>query len=346
MGCKKLTYSDFDTTLKVVYGDLFELKKSHLNYFPFGMTMPGRSYSSDAYNHGYQGSLKDNEIVGNDNHYTTYYRELDPRLGRWWSIDPKSENMPWQSPYCSMDNNPILYNDPLGDWVKGAGFFRNVFNSDKKIKAQDFSRNHEGSTLRKTENGDYTVSWVTKGENTKQTNSNGEETTTIGDVAHIKAFTDKNSNDLSDHGNAFFNFMGLLDYGVSNLRGSKDNYGEGEGSDDGANTGNNSKGKQAPKAIKVAVGLVAPVSVINGVVTLATEKNIYGEESSSKLDKGVAVLNIVAPILPLTKVGKELSNNLPKLSNAAGKTSTAISVSDDAGLLDGLKTQKSQITNH
>jgi hypothetical protein len=42
---------------------------------------------------------------------------LDPRIGRWLSIDPKFQ--PWQSSYTSMDNNPIMYNDVLGDKVKG-----------------------------------------------------------------------------------------------------------------------------------------------------------------------------------------------------------------------------------
>ncbi len=54
--------------------------------------------------------------------YQTHFRILDPALGRWWQVDPKpSYNM---SVYNSMDNNPILHNDPLGDEVdiKYGGF--------------------------------------------------------------------------------------------------------------------------------------------------------------------------------------------------------------------------------
>ena len=36
-------------------------------------------------------------------------------MGRWWTIDPKAHDQPWQSPYCSMDNNPIWLTDILGD---------------------------------------------------------------------------------------------------------------------------------------------------------------------------------------------------------------------------------------
>ena len=58
----------------------------------------------------------DNEVKGNGNSYTTFFRQLDPRLGRWKSPDPVFQ--PHQSPYNSMDNNPVWFNDPLGDKIK------------------------------------------------------------------------------------------------------------------------------------------------------------------------------------------------------------------------------------
>lgn len=111
---RKLPVADANDITKIAYFTADVV--SFADYMPFGMLMPGRSGNSDAYNRGYQGSLKDNEIAGNDNHYTTFFRELDPRLGRWWSIDPKRSA--WESPYVSMGNNPILLNDPFGDTIK------------------------------------------------------------------------------------------------------------------------------------------------------------------------------------------------------------------------------------
>ncbi|MFN3916817.1 MAG: hypothetical protein ACK4K0_03645 [Flavobacteriales bacterium] len=68
------------------------------------------------FRYGYnKGSEKDDEIKGAGNSYTTYFRQLDTRLGRWLSIDPVKQA--WQSPYSSMDNNPIGLNDPLGNYV-------------------------------------------------------------------------------------------------------------------------------------------------------------------------------------------------------------------------------------
>jgi RHS repeat-associated protein len=75
------------------------------------MEMAGRGFHGD-YRFGYQGSEKDNEVSGDGNSYTTEFRQLDPRLGRWFSVDPVFQ--PWQTPYCSMDNDPINLNDPLG----------------------------------------------------------------------------------------------------------------------------------------------------------------------------------------------------------------------------------------
>jgi len=82
------------------------------------MVTPGRSWQAGSeYSFGYQGSLENMEVYANGNLYSTYYRDIDTRLGRWISIDPKASNSPYLSPYNSMKNNPILYNDPRGDEI-------------------------------------------------------------------------------------------------------------------------------------------------------------------------------------------------------------------------------------
>jgi len=86
------------------------------DYYAFGMLKPDRHGETKNYRYGYQGSEKDDEVKGQGNSYTTQFRQLDPRVGRWLTIDPVTQ--PWQSPYTSMDNNPIWFNDPLGDKFK------------------------------------------------------------------------------------------------------------------------------------------------------------------------------------------------------------------------------------
>jgi len=80
----------------------------------FGMMIKSREFVGfDGYRMGYQGSEKDDEIKGEGDSYTTEFRILDVRLGRWLSVDP--EYTAWDNPYMSMSNNPILYNDVAGD---------------------------------------------------------------------------------------------------------------------------------------------------------------------------------------------------------------------------------------
>lgn len=84
------------------------------------------------YIYGFNGYEGDDEIKGEGNSYTTEYRQYDPRLGRWLSIDPIPHY--YQSPYCGYDNNPILYIDPDGTTVKGDYYGKkgNYLGSDGK----------------------------------------------------------------------------------------------------------------------------------------------------------------------------------------------------------------------
>ncbi len=81
---------------------------------PFGMLMPERSVGSANYRYLFNGMEVDNEVSGNGNSYTTEFRQYDPRLGRWKSLDPLMYQFPWMSPYVAFDNNPVYFVDPLG----------------------------------------------------------------------------------------------------------------------------------------------------------------------------------------------------------------------------------------
>ena len=84
------------------------------DYYPYGMQMPGRNENSGEYRYGYNGMEKDAEMKGEGNSYTTEFRQYDPRLGRWLSLDPLMKKFPWMSPYVAFNNNPVFYIDPLG----------------------------------------------------------------------------------------------------------------------------------------------------------------------------------------------------------------------------------------
>ena len=116
------------------------IEESH-DYHEFGMEMANRGFPGNgSYKYGYQGSEKDNEVNSADGtSYTTEFRQLDPRLGRWFSVDPVFQ--PWQSPYTSMDNNPINLNDVRGTDTKK----ENKTSSSKKSSGEG-SKGQDGTT--------------------------------------------------------------------------------------------------------------------------------------------------------------------------------------------------------
>jgi RHS repeat-associated protein len=66
------------------------------------------------YPYGFNGMEKDDEVKGKGNHMTTPFRQYDPRIGRWMSVDPLATLRLSESPYVAFGNNPIFYSDPSG----------------------------------------------------------------------------------------------------------------------------------------------------------------------------------------------------------------------------------------
>jgi RHS repeat-associated protein len=103
----------FFDNLEVVHTRGQILEETH--YYPFGLAMAGIS-SKAAGNIENKRKWDAASELNTDfdiNLYETFYRSLDPQIGRFWQIDPKPNEV--LSPYSSMGNNPILINDPLGD---------------------------------------------------------------------------------------------------------------------------------------------------------------------------------------------------------------------------------------
>jgi len=71
------------------------------------MTVPNRSYSSPSYRYGFQGQEKDDEIKGNGNSINYKFRMHDPRIGRFFAVDPLAGKYPWNSPYAFSENRVI-----------------------------------------------------------------------------------------------------------------------------------------------------------------------------------------------------------------------------------------------
>ncbi|UKJ06180.1 RHS repeat-associated core domain-containing protein [Solitalea lacus] len=91
--------------------------KQENSYYPFGLTMPGNYVSTNPVNNKLYngGSEWQNDFSGLPELYNTFYRNYDPAIGRFIAVDPKAEITDELSTYHYAGNNPILYNDPMGD---------------------------------------------------------------------------------------------------------------------------------------------------------------------------------------------------------------------------------------
>ncbi|QTY27315.1 hypothetical protein [Flavobacterium sp. CS20] len=61
----------------------------------------------DSYRYGFQGQEKDDEIKGEGNSLNYTFRMHDPRLGRFFAVDPLAKNYPHNSPYAFSENRVI-----------------------------------------------------------------------------------------------------------------------------------------------------------------------------------------------------------------------------------------------
>jgi RHS repeat-associated protein len=79
----------------------------YCDYNPFGMPMPGRKSGSQPYRFSFQGQEKDDEIKGQGNSLNYEYRMHDPRIGRFFAVDPLAAKYPYNSPYAFSENRVI-----------------------------------------------------------------------------------------------------------------------------------------------------------------------------------------------------------------------------------------------
>ena len=80
---------------------------SYNDYYPFGYALPGRSASSSNYRYGFQGQEKDDEIKGEGLSVNYKHRMHDPRVGRFFAVDPLFKKYAYYSPYVFSGNRVI-----------------------------------------------------------------------------------------------------------------------------------------------------------------------------------------------------------------------------------------------
>ncbi len=118
------------------------------DYYPFGMLMPNRHESSDKYRYGFQGQEKDDKVKGEGNSINYKFRMHDPRVGRFFAVDPLIKKYPHYSSYSFSGNKVIafvelegledFYNLNLGDINKGYNVMLVVPTKRDRIVQMDY----------------------------------------------------------------------------------------------------------------------------------------------------------------------------------------------------------------
>ena len=133
------------------------------DYYPGGMNMPGRKYQAGtaSYRYGFQNQETDPELWGGAISYM--YRVEDPRLNRFFSVDPLAAQYPHNSPYAFAENRLI-------DGVELEGLeWKPVHGADGKSKeitgykwdGYDENGNARAGTVKsaKLDRGDFTYGY-------------------------------------------------------------------------------------------------------------------------------------------------------------------------------------------
>ncbi|TBN17930.1 hypothetical protein EYD46_06390 [Hyunsoonleella pacifica] len=73
------------------------------------MLLPNRHGASDSYRYGFNGQEKDDEIKGEGNSLNFTFRMHDPRIGRFFAVDPLIHQYPWYSSYSFAGNKVLQF---------------------------------------------------------------------------------------------------------------------------------------------------------------------------------------------------------------------------------------------
>jgi RHS repeat-associated protein len=257
----------------------------------------------------------------------TYFgaRYYDSDLSVWLSVDPLSDMYPSTSPFMYVLGNPVRYTDPDGRWVKGEGFWRNIFKSDNRINAENrvSALKKQGIDANKSRNwkaGGWDVTYSSNESWPADLDAKGS----LLSSSTVENFSKKNRNNEVAEAVSFIDIA--MDNGMRSLTKPLGNINTGVGS--------------VPHRVSKAVASII-LSIPNAIKTLTMNENIF-DEKTDNIDAVFSVIDIVTlgadgiviqatkmskPLIPVSKVGVELINankNVIKAGNATLETTKTL----------------------
>jgi RHS repeat-associated protein len=140
------------TFQRVAFFNTFTTRSYTKCRYPFGSLVPNRHGSTADYRYGFQGQEKDDEIKGEGNSLNYTFRMHDPRVGRFFAIDPMTRSYPWNSPYAFSENRVIDGKDLEGkEFWGGIELWLSIQMIRVKLALQDTKQSMEGPIKRNNE---------------------------------------------------------------------------------------------------------------------------------------------------------------------------------------------------
>ncbi len=116
------------------------------DYSGFGVQLSGRNFLktgiSKDYRRGFQGQEEDDELKGEGNSVNYTYRMHDPRLGRFFAVDPLAKDYHWYSPYTFSGNEVIAKIELEG--LEPADYLLTTKNIGRSLIAVSQAKGQEG----------------------------------------------------------------------------------------------------------------------------------------------------------------------------------------------------------
>ena len=109
MGALKLKYYQENKDLESPPNSIFKVLES---------PKPRKQTDGKTYQYGFNSYERLDEVSGSGNSYDFGERIYNPRLGKFFSIDPKASSFPYWSPYLFAGNNPTRFIDEYGEGPK------------------------------------------------------------------------------------------------------------------------------------------------------------------------------------------------------------------------------------
>ncbi|WP_144695827.1 CdiA C-terminal domain-containing protein [Chitinophaga vietnamensis] len=110
--------------------------------------------SGGGYRYGFNGKENDNEIKGEGNEQDYGFRIYDPRIAKFLSVDPLTQEYPWYTPYQFAGNKPIEAIDLDGaeEWMMQQGFAAKQKAEMEIARADKVAQDHVRALTRIPEN--------------------------------------------------------------------------------------------------------------------------------------------------------------------------------------------------